>query len=191
MTPPAVPGREPMPRWAKRTLFGCGGCLVATIVLAIAGVAAFWQLVGRNMELLDVSDKQDPPLGAAAAQLLPARVGPFVRMRITRPSQQVWGDAAMHGWRGVYFAGNRRVDMVAITTAAAQQANGDQPMFGAAMSMTQPDPKRGYHIIRKRSGETMEIVYWIKPRWTVMFQSAQQAAKEFALAYQPVVGSER
>src|SRR6476661_6977774 len=98
MTYPAQPARGGMPTWAKWTLFGCGGCLVL-MVLGLGGcMAAFWKFIGKDMKMYDVSSKPDAPLTASASQLLPARVGSFVRQRATRTTQTVRGNS-IPGWK--------------------------------------------------------------------------------------------
>ena len=74
MTYPTQPSPSGMPPWAKWTLIGCAGCLTVTLLGMVGCGALSYYLFGRNMKIVDMSDKPDLPLTATAGQLLPPRV---------------------------------------------------------------------------------------------------------------------
>src|SRR5881275_2890079 len=111
MTYPAPPARAGMPTWAKWTLGGCGGCLLVTVLGFGGCMAVFWQTFGKHMKMVDVSDKPDAPLTAAVSQLLPPRVGPFVRQSARRYTQSPGDMAPGSGWQGSYTSNRKRVQL--------------------------------------------------------------------------------
>ncbi len=189
MTFPTPPARSGMPPWAKWTMIGCGGCLTVAVVGMVGCGALFWQTIGKNMkwEMLDVSRKPDPPLTAKAGQLLPPRVGAFVRKRVGPPSGQYGSVPADSGWEGTYVSGSKRVELVVMSTAAAQQARAQRSPFGDAMRRQSHNPNTnvGFHITLKAGPQPMDMAFWSKPNWTVMIQSPDMVAGPFARAYQP------
>jgi hypothetical protein len=191
MTYPTPPARGGMPPWAKWTMIGCGGCLGLT-VLAFAGCGLlFYQTIGKNMkwETLDVSRKPDPPLTAKAGQLLPPRVGPFVRASVGTPAPQYAASTSSQGWQGTYVAAGKRVDLVVSPTAAVQQARVQRTPFGDAMQRRNrsQNPNLGFHMSMKMGPQPVDMVFWSKRNWTVMIQSPDMVAGPFARAYQPIM----
>jgi hypothetical protein len=189
MTYPSEPARGGMPPWAKWTLIGCGGCMVVAVLATVLGGVAIWQLVGKNMkfEMLDVSRKPDPPLTASAGQLLPPKVGAFVRQKIARASPQKAGAGTASGWQGSYTSAGKRVDLTVIPTREAQAARSERSPFGGALRQQQ-NPNSAVYMSIKAGPQPMDMVVWSKPNWTYMIQSPGMVAKQFATAYQPAVG---
>jgi hypothetical protein len=175
-----------MPAWSKWLLAGCGGCLlVAMVGMSLGGFAMwqFWQKIGKNMKMeqLNMSSKPDMPLTAAAGELLPPRVGSFVRTRVGRPTYQTAGAAAPSGWEGSYISAGKRVELIVTPTAAARARRAP---FG--MQSPPPNQNTGFHMSLKTKPTPMDMVVWAKPNWTFMVQSRDMAAIPFAMAYQPV-----
>jgi hypothetical protein len=180
-TPPQRSGMAP---WAKWSLFGCGGCLTVAVVMVIV----FAVFIGRNMkfEQFNVSDKPDPPPAATANQLLPRQVGPFTLRDASRPTGEQ--GSSTRGWQGDYTAGARRVTVVVMPTAEAKQHRDARSPFGSALQRTGNDPNQGFLMSMNIGGQSMEMVVWQKPNWTVVIQSQDNSAAEFARAYRPAGG---
>jgi hypothetical protein len=186
MTYPTQPARSGMPPWARWSLIGCGGC-GALAVLGIGGcMAVIYFTVGKNMKLFDVSNKRDAPLTATVAQVLPPRVGAFVRQQAGGGGQQVGRGASVNGWHGTYRStGGQKVEVTIIPTRAMEQAR--RSPFGGAMPQQNPpqNSNKGVRMSMKMGGQQVEIVTWSKPNWTFSIQSPDMAAMQFAKAYQP------
>jgi hypothetical protein len=165
-------------------MFGCGGCLTVAVVTVIAGAL----FIGRNLKIeqLDVSAKPDPPLTANANQLLPRRVGAFVLQNVTRPGAPK-GETS-RAWQGIYAAGGRTVTLIVQPTEEARQRRDSGSPFGSAMQRGIRDPNTGVQMSVKTGEKTLQMVVWQKPNWTVMIQSEDGAAGEFARAYRPAGG---
>jgi len=192
MTYPTQPTRAGMPTWAKWTLGGCGGCLVL-VLLTFGGCSAFMYNMLKGSKTFDVSDKPDPPLTATKGQLLPPKVGPFVRQSVGLPSPQYASTTGGAGWQGTYGAGSKRVDLVVFPTAAAQRARAERSPFGDAMKQQNRsgNPNLGFHMKMQLGPQSMDMAFWTKPNWSFMIQSPNQAAMQFAQAYRPAVGKAR
>jgi hypothetical protein len=191
MSYPSEPPRGGMPPWAKWTLIGCGGCL--TVAILFIGVSSFavWQFFGKNIKIekVDVRGKPDLPLTAAAGQLLPPRVGSFVRTQVVRLPTSSGNARAASGWHGTYASGSKRVELIVMPTAAAQSAQRQSSPFGDAMRRQKQNPGGGIHMSMRFGSKPLDMVVWSKPNWTVTIQSPDMAAKPFALAYHPAPGS--
>jgi hypothetical protein len=178
-----------MPSWARWSLIGCGGC-GALAVLGIGGcMAVIYSTVGKHMkwETIDVKNKPDMPLTATAGQLLPPKVGSFVRKSVGQPSAEYAGTTGSSGWQGTYVSGNQRVDLVVAPTTSVQQARNRRSPFGDAMQQQRrsQNPDLGFHMSMKIGPKPMDMVFWSKPNWTFMVQSPHMAAMPFAKAYRP------
>src|SRR5205823_3812194 len=154
--PRPPPPRGGMQPWLKWSLIGCSSCLLVGIVLAALGGYAFWQFIGKNVswQIVDVSGKPDPPLTATAGQLLPPRVGPFVRTSLGKSSGQS-GATTTKGWQGSYVAGAKRVTVIVMPTAEAQAARARRSPFGAA-PQPNANPNTGFHMTTKIGKTPME-----------------------------------
>lgn len=183
MTYPTPPARSGMPTWAKWTIIGCAGCLTIVIIGMVGCSAVFYQLIGKNMKLIDVGDKPDPPLTATASQLLPPRVGNFVRRRVTHTTPQIGNLKLPAVWQGIYTSGGKRVQLEVKQTASAQRDGSQQSPFG------RPSPPRnsnmGIHMSMKMGGTTVDVVSWAKPNWTFTVESQDMISEQFARTYQP------
>jgi hypothetical protein len=181
-----------MPTWAKWTLGGCGGCLVLAL-LTFGGCSAFLYSIFKGSKTFDVTDKPDPPITAMKGQLLPSKVGSFVRQSIGRPSREYAGTTGSAGWQGVYAAGGKRVILVVIPTSQAQRAQAQRSPFGDAMRRQDrsTNPNMGFHMQMKLGQQSRDMVFWSKPNWTFMVQSPDMVAMPFAQAYRPVAAGSR
>lgn len=181
MTYPTEPPRSSgMPPWARWTLIGCAGCLTL-VALGIVGCGALgYFLVGRNMKMIDMSDKPDLPLTATAGQLLPPRVDSFVRQSVTRIASP--GTSAASGWKAQYVSGSQQVEMTVRPTAAARQAPAEPSPLGGRLPQSR-NPNVGIHISLK--ARSLDMVMWTKSNWTFMVLSHTMSAEAFARAYQP------
>ena len=185
MTYPTQPARSGMPTWAKWTMIGCAGCLTVVILLTVGCGALFYQYFGKNMKLIDMSGKLDPPLNATAGQLLPPQVGAFVRKQTSRYTPQLGRLTLPTVWRGIYGAAGKRVQLEVKPTAAARSGGSPSSPFGSA-----PQPRgfnSGVHMSMKIGGKTVDVVSWSKPNWTFTVESQDMVAEQFAKDYQPVI----
>src|SRR5437588_12405313 len=120
MTYPEQSARNGMPPWAKWTMIGCGGCLTVVILGMVGCGLLLSQYFGWKM--MDMSDKPDPPLTAAASQLLPPKVDSFVRKKVVRFTSRNGTATNGKSWQGTYLSGSTRVELVVMPTTAAQSA---------------------------------------------------------------------
>jgi hypothetical protein len=178
MTYPPQPARSGMPTWAKWTMIGCAGCLTVVILLTVGCGALIYQYLG--MRTVDVSDKPDPPPTASARQLLPLKVGSFVRTKVDTGSNG-------NGWQGTYVGGHRRATLLVMSTAAARSARERNSPFGTAMRRQNRNPGMGIRVTIKKGPHPMDMVTWSKSNWTFVVQSPDMAAEEFTRAYQPAM----
>lgn len=186
MTYPSEPARGGVPPWAKWTMIGCAGCLTLVILSMVGCGVWFWRFF--KPQLIDVSGKPDLPLTATAGQLLPPRVGSFVRKRAARFSSTSRG-APVGGWQGSYLSapGGKRVELMVVPTASAQAARGQGSPFGGTLPQRQQSPNVGVHMTMKVGPRPVDMVVWSKPNWTFTIQSPDMVAMQFANAYQPAV----
>jgi hypothetical protein len=186
--PPPRPGMAP---WAKWSMIGCGGCLTVAVVTTVLG--AF--LLSRNLkfEQISVTDKPDPPVMASANQLLPPRVGPFVRQSLSRGKPPQNGRSGQQGepsrgWQATYSVNGRQVTVFVVPTDEARRNPNAGSPFGTAMQRGGQNPNQGIVMSMKIGDRSLQMVLWRKPNWTVMIQSEDDAATEFARAYRPAGG---
>ena len=183
MTYPTQPARSGMPPWAKWTMIGCAGCLTVVILGMVGCSALIYQFLGKNMKLIDMSDKPDLPLTATTSQLLPPRVGTYVRRQLTRQTPRLGNIILPTVWRGLYTSGGKRVQLEVKQTAAARRGGPPPSPFGRT-----PQPRgfnMGVHMSMKIGGKTVDVVSWAKPNWTFTVESEDRVAEQFARAYQP------
>src|SRR5262249_10025811 len=154
---------------------GCAGCLTIIIIGMVGCSAVFYQLIGKNMKFIDMSDKPDPPLTATAGQLLPPRVGSFVRRPGTHVTPQPRNMKLPTVWRGIYTSGGKRVQLEVKQTAAARRSGSDQSPFGRT-----PPPRNsnmGVHMSMKMGSTTVDVVSWTKPNWTFTVESQDMVSE--------------
>jgi hypothetical protein len=189
MTDSNASARGGLSPWAKWSIGGCVGCLAIVMLVVVGGGIWFWQTIGKNVNIatFDVSGKPDLPLAATAAQLVPPRVGSFVRQRVAPVSAPGGGTAGGRGWRGDYASGSQRVTLTVMPTSAAKSASGRDSPFAALQRQSQR-PNTAVHMRMKIRDQTTDMVFWEKPNWTFMVQSPAPAALPFAQAYQPAAG---
>jgi hypothetical protein len=180
MTYPAPPARSGMPTWAKWTMFGCGGCLLVTVLGFGGCMLAAWRMLG--MKSYDASRKPDVPLTATAGQLLPPRVGPFVRRKVNRLGA---------GWQGAYVSNDGKQVELKVEQTGQMRQSGRSPAGGGAGQNQPPNVNTGFRMSMKIADQQMELVIWAKPNWTYTVQSPDMVAVKFADAYRPAVGGGR
>jgi hypothetical protein len=183
MTYPTQPARSGMPTWAKWTMIGCAGCLTVVILGVVGCGALIYQYFG--MKTIDMSDKPDPPATATPGQLLPAKVGPFVRGKVGRYIPSRGSQAGVAGWQATYVANHKRAMLLVMSTTAAQAARERNTPFGKALQRQNNNPGMGIHMTIKKGPQPMDMVVWSKPNWTFTVQSPDMIAEQFARAYQP------
>jgi hypothetical protein len=175
-----------MPPWAKWTMIGCGSCL--TIAILVFGVGGYWmyQAVIKNMkfEMFDTSGKRDMPVTATAGQLLPPRVGAFVRQSVGKTASGTSGGAGAGGWQGTYVSGGKQVTLIVAPTASARASRDPQNPFGMTGQQRQ-NPNQGFHMRMNLKSAPMDMAIWQKPNWSFIVQSRDELALPFAKAYQP------
>jgi hypothetical protein len=181
--PTERPRSEGIPPWARWTIIGCAGCLTLVVVGMIGCSAFIFRYLG--FRTFDASDKPDLPLSATAGQLLPPRVGAFVRTRVTRSVRRTGSTAGVAGWQGSYVSGTQHVDLVVMPTAAARAARDRSTPFGEAMQRQNQQPGFGIHMTIKKGAHPIDMVTWSKTNWTFVVESPDLAAEAFARAYQP------
>ena len=183
MTYPTQPSPSGMPPWAKWTLIGCAGCLTVALLGMVGCGALSYYLFGRNMKILDMSDKPDLPFTANAGQLLPPRVGSFARAKVVHSNPQIGAMSLGPIWKGYYVSGGKHVDLEVKPTAGARLARSRRSPFGAPPPSRSPN--MGVRMSIKMGAVTMEVVTWSKPNWTFTVESPEMAADAFVKAYHP------
>jgi hypothetical protein len=186
MTELPDPPRPGMAPWMKWSLIGCGGGLALALLLMGGSFLWFWQTIGKNvtMATFDVSDKPDMPLTATVSQVLPPRVGSFVRQSAGRPTPASGIPDGVGGWEAVYAADGKRVTVVVAPTAALKATRGQRAPPGGAPRP--PNPDTAVHVTMQIKPTPRDMVFWEKPNWTYMLQSPDLAALPFAKAYRPL-----
>jgi hypothetical protein len=164
-------------------MIGCAGCLTIVILGAIGCTAFLYRTLG--FRIIDVSDKPDLPLTATAGQLLPYRVGAFVRTQLNRSVSYSGSTPRVIGFKGSYLSGAQHVDLLVMQTAAARAARNQATPFGRAMQRQNQQPGVGVHMTIKSGARPLDMVTWSKTNWTFVVQSPDMAAEAFARAYQP------
>jgi hypothetical protein len=186
MTYPPQPARSGMPTWAKWTMIGCAGCLTVVILLTVGCGALFYQYFGKNIKRIDMSDKPDLPPTATAGQLLPPRVGPFVRKQVSRVTPQLGSMTLPVTWRGIYTSGGQQVQLeVRRTRASSHGSDQGSESFPFGRSSPSANKNMGIHMSMKVRGVAVDVVSWAKPNWTFTVTSQSMVAEKFARAYQP------
>lgn len=186
MTQPE-PSRQGIAPWARYTLAGCGGCLLVALLVMIVGSFFMARWISQNVkfEPFDAAAKPDPPSTATADQLLPRRVGLFVRESIGHPrGARPDSIGEIRVWEGVYAADGKKVTLIVAPAEETRRAQERSP-FSAAMRQQGADPKAGTQMRLKVGDRSLQMVLWIKENWGFVIQSEHGAAVEFARLYRP------
>jgi hypothetical protein len=190
MTDSGGSSRGGMAPWAKWSIIGCGGCLTIAILVIGGGGYWFYNAVFKNMkfEMFDTSGKRDMPVTATAGQLLPPRVGAFVRQSVGKTSSGSSGGAGVGGWQGTYVSGGKQVTLIVAPTASVQASRDARNPFGMTRQQSQ-NPNTGFHMRMKLKSAPTDMAFWQKTNWSFIVQSRDELAMPFAKAYQPAAAA--